>query len=102
MDREISMILYLKFVVVCGYVLDEFPAPPGSAYAGGRPGQPGYEQDQRPYGQAGGTRPYGQDQRPGYGADQAGGTRPYGQDQRPGYATDQRQGRAFSTCRIRG
>ena len=49
-------------------VLDEFPAPPGSAYPGARPGQsgqPGSEQDQRPYGQAAGTRPYGQDQRPG-------------------------------------
>jgi len=41
-------------------VLDEFPAPPGSAYPGSRPGEPGYGQDQRP----GGTRPYGQDQRP--------------------------------------
>jgi len=49
-------------------VLDEFPAPPGSAYPGARPGQsgqPGSEQDQRTYGQAAGTRPYGQDQRPG-------------------------------------
>jgi len=46
-------------------VLDEFPAPPGSAYPGARPGQPGSEQDQRPYGQAAGPRPYGQDQRPG-------------------------------------
>lgn len=44
-------------------MLDEFPAPPGSAYPGARPGQPGYEQDQRP----GGTRP-GQvtDQRQGW------------------------------------
>jgi len=48
-------------------VLDEFPAPPGSAYPGARAGQPGSEQDQRPYGQAAGagTRPYGQDQKPG-------------------------------------
>lgn len=47
---------------------DEFPAPPGSAYPGARPGpgQPGYEQDQR----AGGSRPYGQDQRPVQGTDQ--------------------------------
>ena len=52
-------------------VLEEFPAPPGSAYPGARAGQPGYEQDQRPYGQAAGTRPYGQDQR---------------QDQKPGMA----------------
>ena len=46
------------------HVLEEFPAPPGSAYpgAGGRPGQPGSEQDQRP----GGTRLYG----PGQGTDQ--------------------------------
>lgn len=45
------------------HVLDEFPAPPGSAYPGARPGQPGYEQDQRPAGE----RPYGQGQRPGQG-----------------------------------
>jgi len=62
---NISPVLYVDAV------LDEFPAPPGSAYPGARPGQPGSEQDQRP----GGSRPYGQDQRP-----------------LPGKATDQRQG----------
>jgi len=55
------------------HVLDEFPSPPGSAYPGARPGEPGYEQDKRPYGQAAGSRPYGQDQR---------------QDQRPGMAVN--------------
>jgi len=47
-------------------VLEEFPAPPGSAYPGARAGQTGSEPDQqRPYGQAAGSRPYGEDQRPG-------------------------------------
>jgi len=34
------------------YVLDDLPSPPGSAYPGARPGQAGYDQDQRPYGRA--------------------------------------------------
>lgn len=42
-------------------IVDEFPAPPGSAY----PGQAGYDRDGRPYGQSGGRPGQGTDQRQG-------------------------------------
>jgi len=61
-DGNVMMFCCTYLMSLLCIVLDEFPAPPGSAYPGSRPGQPGYEQDQRPG--AGGTRPYGQDQRP--------------------------------------
>jgi hypothetical protein len=57
---------------VAGSDRDEFPAPPpGVAYTSGKAGQPGYGQDQRPYGGLGGPKPYskGGDQKP-YGTEQ--------------------------------